>query len=70
MSSDQRRVLALSSEGYSSSEIARELALSGEYVSHFMNGLVQRLTHNGLIASPEWGNVLRWASDLGVFTPP
>ncbi len=69
-SADQRRILALSSDGYSSGEIARELALTAEYVSHFMNGLVQRLTHNGLIPSPEWRNVLRWASELGVITPP
>lgn len=61
LNSDQRRVLALSQEGYEPSEIARELALSQVYVSHFMTGLTQRLTHGGLIPSPDWRNVLRWA---------
>jgi hypothetical protein len=31
-----------------------------------MTGLVQRLTHDGLIPSPEWGNVLQWATQLGL----
>ena len=46
LSGDQRRILALSREGYQPGEIARELALSPEYVSHFMTGLVQRLVHS------------------------
>jgi hypothetical protein len=61
LSADQRRILALSQEGYEPGEIARELALPPEYVSHFMTGLVQRLTHEGLIPSPEWDNALHWA---------
>ncbi len=66
LSADQRRILALSQEGYAPGEIARELALPPEYVVHFMTGLVQRLTHDGLIPSPEWGNVLRWAVQEGI----
>jgi len=66
LSADQRRILALSQQDYSPGEIARELALTPEYVGHFMTGLVQRLTHDGLIPSPEWRNVLQWAADLGL----
>ena len=66
LSGDQRRILRLSQEGYSPTEIARELALSADYTLHFMTGLVQRLTHDGLIPSPEWGNVLLWATQLGL----
>ncbi len=66
LSGDQRRILRLSQEGYSPNEIARELALSTDYTLHFMTGLVQRLTHDGLIPSPEWGNVLQWATQLGL----
>lgn len=66
MSGDQRRVLALSREGYTSGEIARELALPPEYVNHFMMGLVQRLSHEGLIPSPVWPNALRWAEMEGL----
>ena len=61
LSADQRRILTLAHEGYAPNEIARELALETEYVTHFMTGLIQRLTHEGLIPSPEWRNVLRWA---------
>jgi len=61
LSGDQRRILALSQEGYTPGEIARELALAPTYVDHFMTGLVQRLTHEGLVPSPEWRNVLSWA---------
>ena len=70
LSSDQRRILGLSQEGYEKGEIARELALPMEYVSHFMTGLVQRLTHEGVIPSPEWNNVLRWAHTAGVLNAP
>lgn len=66
LSGDQRRILRLSQQGYSSAEIARELALSADYTLHFMTGLVQRLTHDGLIPSPEWGNVLQWATLQGL----
>lgn len=66
LSADQRRILALSQEGYEPNEIARELALPPEYVGHFMSGLVQRLNHEGLIASPEWRNALRWAGTEGL----
>ena len=66
LSGDQRRILRLSQEGYSPGEIARELALSTDYTLHFMTGLVQRLTHDGLIPSPEWSNVLQWATHLGL----
>lgn len=66
MSADQRRILALSQEGYEPGEIARELALPAEYVSDFMTGLLQRLTHDGLIPSPEWRNVMRWAVAEGI----
>jgi len=63
LSGDQRRVIALSAEGYEPGEIARELALDVDYVNSFMTGLIQRLTHECVIASPEWRNVLVWASD-------
>ena len=66
LSGDQRRILRLSQQGYSPGEIARELALSNAYTLDFMTGLVQRLTHDGLIPSPEWGNVLQWAMHLGL----
>jgi len=66
LSGDQRRILALSRDGYLPGEIARELALSPEYVSNFMTGLVQRLTHEGLIPSPDWRNVLLWAVGEGI----
>jgi DNA-binding NarL/FixJ family response regulator len=66
LNSDQRRILALSQEGYEVTEIARELALTPQYVAHFTSGLVQRLTHDGLIPSPEWRNVLKWATTVGV----
>ncbi len=68
LSADQRRVLALSQEGYEVSEIARELALAPEYVGHFMTGLLQKLTHDGLIPSPEWRNVLLWAGEAGLIS--
>ncbi len=66
LNSDQRRILALSRQGYEVNEIARELALSPQYVAHFTSGLVQRLTHDGLIPSPEWRNVLKWATAAGL----
>lgn len=69
LNSDQRRILKLSQEGYAANEIARELALTPHYVSHFMNGLVQRLTHGGLIPSPDWRNVLKWADAEGLLLP-
>lgn len=56
----------LAGSGYTTNEIARELALSPEYVSHFTAGLVQRLTHDGLIPSPDWANVLKWAELEGI----
>ncbi len=62
LSGDQRKILALSAEGYEPGEIARELALDREYVLNFMTGLIQRLTHECVIASPEWRNVLAWAA--------
>lgn len=65
-SADQRRILALSQADYSPGEIARELALPPEYVTHFMTGLVQRLTHDGVIPSPDWRNVLKWAANEGI----
>lgn len=61
LTGDQRRILTLSREGYEIGEIARELALTPEYVTHFTSGLVQRLTHDGLIPSSDWRNVLKWA---------
>lgn len=69
MSGDQRRVMELSVAGYQPGEIARELALSQEYVVHFMTGLVQRLTHDNLIPSPDWRNVLRWAAEEEIISP-
>ena len=66
LSGDQRRALALSVEGYEPPEIARELALPEEYVADFMNGLVQRLSHEGLIPSPDWRNALKWAQEEGL----
>lgn len=69
MSADQRRIIRLAWEQYGVGEIARELALPDEYVWHFMLGLVQRLTHDGLIPSPNWNNVLKWADDEGIMLP-
>ncbi len=66
LNSDQRKVLTLAGGGYTTSEIARELALTTEYVNHFTAGLVQRLTHDGLIPSPDWANVLKWAELEGI----
>ena len=66
LSADQRQILALSQAGYEAGEIARELALPAPYVTTFMTGLLQRLTHDGLIPSPEWRNVLKWAESEGV----
>lgn len=66
LSADQRHILQLSQQGYHASEIARELALDIEYVEHFMTGLVQRLTHERLIPSPEWRNVIAWAVEAGI----
>jgi DNA-binding NarL/FixJ family response regulator len=68
LSGDQRHILQLSQQGYQPGEIARELALDVEYVEHFMTGLVQRLTHERLIPSPEWRNVITWAADAGILT--
>jgi len=61
LSGDQKRVLLLSAKGYAPGEIARELALDADYVVHFMTGLIQRLTHDNVIPSPEWRNVIIWA---------
>lgn len=69
MSADQRKIIRLAWEKYSVNEIARELALPLEYVEHFMSGLVQRLTHEGLIPSPDWRNVLKWADENGLLSP-
>lgn len=66
LSGDQRRILALSVDEYGHTEIARELALPEEYVVDFMTGLVQRLSHEGLIPSPEWRNAIKWAQDEGL----
>ena len=66
LSGDQRRVLALSVEEYKPAEIARELALPEEYVVNFMTGLVQRLSHEGLIPSPDWRNAIKWAQEEGL----
>ena len=66
LSGDQRRALTLSVEGYEPTEIARELALPEEHVADFMTGLVQRLSHEGLIPSPEWRNALKWAQEEGL----
>lgn len=65
-SSDQRRILRLSWERYSNEDIARELALPIEYVEHFRSGLMQMLTHDGLIPSPDWRNVIQWADANGL----
>lgn len=70
LSADQRKVLFLSQEGYEVTEIARELALPLHYVATFMTGLLQRLTHDGLIPSPDWANVLKWAMREGVLPEP
>lgn len=69
MSADQRKIIRLTWEKYSINEIARELALPLEYVEHFMTGLVQRLTHEGLIPSPDWRNALKWADENGLLSP-
>ena len=68
LNADQRKILILSKEGYETTEIARELALPTDYVYHFMSGLVQKLSHDGLIPSPDWRNVLRWAENETVFS--
>lgn len=70
LNADQRRILALSHQEYAPGEIARELALPIEYVRHFMQGLTQRLAHDGLIPSPDWQHVLRWATREGVRLDP
>lgn len=69
LSGDQRRVLALSAEGYEPGEIARELALDADYVLTFMTGLIQRLMHDNVIPSPEWRNVLAWAASETLIEP-
>lgn len=69
MSADQRKVIRLAWAQYDAEEIARELALPEEYVWNFMSGLVQRLSHDGLIASPNWNNVLKWADEEGLTVP-
>lgn len=69
MSADQRKIVRYAWEKYSPEEIARELALPLEYVEHFMTGLIQRLTHEGLIPSPDWRNVLKWADENGLLIP-
>ena len=66
ISGDQRRILALSIQEYSADEIARELALPPEYVAHFMSGIVERLTHDGIIPSTDWRHVIEWAKEEGV----
>jgi len=66
LSGDQRRILSLSVQEYEPTEIARELALPIEYVNSFMSGLVQRLSHEGLIPSPDWRNAILWAREEGV----
>jgi DNA-binding NarL/FixJ family response regulator len=67
LSSDQRRILELSEEGYDPGEVARELALSADYVSHFMAGLIQKLSGEGLIPSPDWRNALLWYASEDAF---
>ncbi len=69
MSGDQRKIIRLAWGKYEAGEIARELALPEDYVWHFMSGLVQRLSHDGLIASPNWNNVLKWADEEGLTVP-
>ena len=69
LSADQRSVLSLSHTGYAPGEIARELALAPEYVTHFMRGLIQRLTQERLIPSPDWRNVLLWAEETDLISP-
>lgn len=66
LTGDQRRILLLSAEGYGVSEIARELALSEDYVRHFAMGLLQKLSQGGLIPSTEWRHVLIWAEGVGI----
>ena len=63
---DQRKILALSAEEYTPGEIARELAMEPEYVSHFMFGMVQRLVQDRVIPSPEWRCVVDWAEQQGL----
>ena len=66
LSGDQKRILALSVAEYEPTEIARELALPEEYVVNFMTGLLQSLSHEGLIPSPQWSNVIAWAQGEGL----
>ncbi len=66
LSSDQRKILVLAGEGYEISEIARELALPPEYVHTFFTGMIQRLTHDGLLPSPDRRNLLIWATETGI----
>ena len=69
MSADQRKIIRFSREQYTVTDISRELALPQEYVWHFMAGLMQRLTHDGLIPSSNWNNVLKWADEEGLTAP-
>ena len=69
LSSDQRRIVTLSAQEYQIGEIARELALTPDYVQHFMTGLIQKLSTDHIIGSPDWRNVIKWAEDEGMLRP-
>ena len=69
LSADQRRIVTLSAQEYQVGEIARELALTPEYVQHFMTGLVQKLSTDHIIGSPDWRNVIKWAEEEGMLRP-
>ena len=66
LSADQRRIVTLSAQEYQIGEIARELALTPDYVQHFMIGLIQKLSTDHIIGSPDWRNVIKWADDEGM----
>lgn len=68
LTADQRRVLQLAAEGYEPGEVARELALEEAYVASFQRGLVERLTGEGIIPSPEWRNAMAWAEEQGLLS--
>ncbi len=69
LSADQRKIVILSAQEYQIGEIARELALTPDYVQHFMTGLIQKLSTDHLIGSPDWRNVIKWAEEEGMLRP-
>ena len=70
LTGDQRKIILLASRGYAAEEISRELALPVTYVDNFRNGMIQKLINDGLIPSPDWNNVVKWALAIDLIEPP